>query len=139
MVISFADFSSSRVQPVGITRLSPAFSISVEGGDSRTWTTDSLFAKVYDRERSHDTDGITKQQQGILIRFPINLSTAKAFGIEFSAKQRLLSGLSLRANMNFYHSKRNGKYQSQIFSSEAQSLRARMRLRWDFSGSWHYQ
>ncbi len=139
MLIPFSDYTNSRSQRVGNPDLNLAFSNSYEGGYLRSWKGGSLLTSLYYRHRTGVIERITKQRQGILIHFPINLATEKSWGVEFSAKQRLFSGLSLHANMNFYRSDRNGQYQDQTFKSEAQSMRARMRLRWDFSNSWHYQ
>src|SRR5699024_2441336 len=124
-------------QRIGNPKLSPEFSNSFEGGYLRTWNSGSVLTSFYFRHRTGVIEHITKQNNGVLIHKPINLSTEDAWGVEFSVNQDLFEGFSLWGNMNFYKSDRNGTYKNQILSSESRSFRARARLRWDFFSTWH--
>ncbi len=139
MLLPYSDYSNSRRQRTGNPKLSPEFSNSFEGGYLRSWEGGSLLTSFYFRHRTGVIEHITEHRGNALVSFPINLATEKAWGIELSANQDIFHGLSLWANMNFYRSDRDGKYQSQIFSSESKSMRARIRLRWDFESTWHLQ
>ncbi len=138
-LIPFSDFSDSRSQYIGNPDLRPEFSNSYEAGYLRSWGTGSLLTSFYYRYRTDVTERITQQEQGVLRRFPINLATEEAWGVEFSADQDLFNTISITANANFFRSNSDGSYQEQIFSSEAESFQSRMQVRWDISDNWKYQ
>jgi outer membrane receptor protein involved in Fe transport len=138
MLLPYSDYSNSRSQRIGNPDLSPEFSNSFQGGYLRTWSSGSLLTSFYYRHRRGVIEHITKQKQGVLVRFPINLATEKAWGVEFSGNQDLFSGLSLSANVNLFQSNRNGQYQDQTFNSEGHRFMAKARLLWDLS-AWHFQ
>jgi outer membrane receptor protein involved in Fe transport len=138
-LIPFSDFSDSRSQYFGNPDLRPEFSNSYEAGYLRSWGTGSLLTSVYYRYRTDVTERITQQEEGVLRRFPINLATEEAWGVEFSADQDLFNTISITANANFFRSNSDGSYQEQIFSSKAESFQSRMQFRWDITDSWKYQ
>lgn len=138
-LLPFSDFSDSRSQFTGNPNLTPEFSNSYEAGYLRSWGTGSLLTSVYYRYRTDVIERITQQEDGVLRRFPINLATEKAWGIEFSLDQDLFNMLTLTGNANFFRSDSDGQYQQQTFSSSAEAFQSRMQLRWDISDSWKYQ
>lgn len=138
-LLPFSDFSDSRSRFTGNPDLTPEFSNSYEAGYLRTWETGSLLTSFYYRYRTDVIEDITQQEDGVLRRFPINLATEKAWGVEFSADQDLFNAFTLTANANLFRSNSEGSYQNQVFSSEAQSFQARMQIRWDITDSWKYQ
>jgi outer membrane receptor protein involved in Fe transport len=138
-LLPFSDFSDSRSQFTGNPNLTPEYSNSYEAGYLQSWGTGSILTSVYYRYRTDVIERITEQEDGVLRRFPINLATEKALGIEFSADQSLFNGLTLTANANFYQSESDGSYQQQIFTSDAEAFQARSKIRWDIGGAWNYQ
>lgn len=139
MLLPFTDFSDSRSQFTGNPNLTPEFSNSYEAGYLHYWNTGSIMTSVYYRHRTDVIERITEQDQGVIRRFPINLATEKAWGIEFSADQEIANSLTLTGNANLYRSDSEGSYGDQLFSSETENFQARMRLRWEISESWNYQ
>ncbi len=139
MLLPFSDFSDSRSQFTGNPNLTPEFSNSYEAGYLHYWNTGSIMTSVYYRHRTDVTERITEQDQGVIHIFPINLATEKAWGIEFSADQEIANSLTLTGNANLFRSNSEGRFGDQLFSSETETFQARMRLRWEISGSWNYQ
>lgn len=139
MLLPFSDFSDSRSQFTGNPDLTPEFSNSFEAGYLHYWNTGSLLTSFYYRHRTDVFERITEQDQGIIRIFPINLATEEAWGIEFSADQEIASSLTLTGNANLFRSNSFGRYKEQVFSSEAQSFQARMRLRWEINDAWNYE
>jgi outer membrane receptor protein involved in Fe transport len=119
--------------------LTPEFSNSYELGYLHYWNTGSLLTSFYHRYRTDVIERITEAQQGVTRIFPINLATEKAWGVEFSADQEIADQLNLTANANLFQSNSEGTYQSQVFSSESENFRARMRLRWEIVDGLNYQ
>ena len=138
-LIPFNDFDDQRSQYTGNPNLTPEFSNSYELGYLHYWNTGSLLTSFYHRYRTDVIERITEAQQGVTRIFPINLATEKAWGVEFSADQEIADQLNLTANANLFQSNSEGTYQSQVFSSESENFRARMRLRWEIVDGLNYQ
>jgi len=138
-LIPFVDFENTRSQYIGNPELTPEFSNSYEIGYLHYWNTGSLLTSLYYRHRTEVIERITEQRNGVLFRFPINLATEKSWGIEFSADQEIASFLSLTANANLFQSNTKGTYQNQVFDSESENVRGRMRLRWEILDGFNYQ
>lgn len=120
-LLPFSDYSDTRSRFTGNPDLRPEFSNSYEAGYLRTWETGSLLTSFYYRYRTDVTEDITEQEDGILRRFPINLATEQAWGIEFSADQDLFDNFTLTGTANFFRSESDGTYQDQVFASESQN------------------
>jgi outer membrane receptor protein involved in Fe transport len=138
-LIPFNDFDDQRSQYTGNPNLTPEFSNSYELGYLHYWKSGSLLTSFYHRYRTDVIERITEAQQGVTRIFPINLATEKAWGIEFSADQEIADQLNLTANANLFQSNSEGTYQDQVFSSESENFRARMRLRWEIVDGLNYQ
>ncbi|MGM0547357.1 MAG: TonB-dependent receptor domain-containing protein [Bacteroidota bacterium] len=139
MLIPFSDFDNQRSQFTGNPNLTPEFSNSYELGYLHYWNSGSLLTSFYHRYRTDVIERITDAEDGVTQRFPINLATEKAWGVEFSADQEIADQLNLTANANFFQSNSNGTYQDQVFSSESENVQGRMRLRWEIADGWNYQ
>ena len=141
MLIPFNDFDNKRSQFTGNPNLTPEFSNSYELGYLHYWNSGSLLTSFYHRYRTDVIERITESQEGQegTIRRPINLATEKAWGVEFSADQEVADQLNLTANANLFRSNSEGTYKNQVFSSESENFRARMRLRWEIIDGLNYQ
>ncbi|MDZ7658156.1 TonB-dependent receptor [Fodinibius sp.] len=138
-LIPFNDFDDQRSQFTGNPNLTPEFSNSYELGYLHYWNSGSLLTSFYHRYRTDVIERITEAQQGVTRIFPINLASEKAWGVEFSADQEIADRLNLTANANLFRSNSEGTYQDQVFSSESENFRARMRLRWEIVDGLNYQ
>lgn len=138
-LIPFVDFDDRRSQWTGNPNLTPEFSNSYEAGYLHYWGSGSLLTSFYYRHRTDVIERITEQRDGVLFRFPINFATEKAWGVEFSADQRIADVFTLTGNANLFRSDTEGSYQQQFFSSDAQNFQARMQLRWEIVDGLNYQ
>ncbi|WP_138431035.1 outer membrane beta-barrel family protein [Fodinibius saliphilus] len=138
-LIPFIDFDDPRSQYTGNPNLKPEFSNSYEAGYLHYWESGSLLTSFYYRHRTDVIERITEQRNGVLFRFPINFATEKSWGVEFSADQEIGSSLNLTANANLFRSNTEGTYENQIFNSESENVRGRMRLRWEITDGLNYQ
>lgn len=138
-LIPFVDFGDPRSQWTGNPNLTPEFSNSYEAGYLHYWGSGSLLTSFYYRHRTDVIEDITEQRNGVIYRFPINFATEKAWGVEFSADQTIIDGLTLTGNANLFRSQTEGTYQNQSFSSDAQNFQARLQLRWEIIDGLHYQ
>lgn len=141
MLIPFNDFDNQRSQFTGNPNLTPEFSNSYELGYLHYWNSGSLLTSFYHRYRTDVIEHITEAQEGQegTLRYPINLATEKAWGVEFSADQEIADQLNLTANANLFRSNSEGTYKDQFFSSESENFRVRMRLHWEITNGWNYQ
>ncbi|HET6528141.1 MAG TPA: TonB-dependent receptor [Balneolaceae bacterium] len=140
MLLPFTDYSDSRSRWTGNPNLSPEYSNSFEAGYLHYWGTGSLLTSFYYRHRTDVIDRVTiLDEDGIRRRFPINLSTEDAWGVEFSADQEIMNGLTLTANANFYTAQSEGSYQGRLLTSDTETFQARMGIRWRISDLWNFQ
>ncbi|MEX2364713.1 MAG: outer membrane beta-barrel family protein, partial [Balneolaceae bacterium] len=140
MLLPFSSFSDSRTQSTGNPNLKPEFGNSYDVGFLQYWETGSLLTSVYYRHTVDEFERITRlDDDGITRRLPINLSTEKSWGLEFSMDQDLFDVITLNANANFYQSNSEGSYENQDFSSETETFFGRLGLRWDIMDGLRYQ
>ena len=142
-LLPFAGYADSRNIFRGNPGLEPEFSNSVETGYLRHWETGSLLTSVYYRHRTGVIEHITSQEQNpagdpVTVRYPINLATEEAWGIEFTADQELLENLQLSGSLNIYQSESEGTHEGELLTSQTESFMSRMRVRWQFHDGWNF-
>ena len=76
----------------------------------RYWDTGSVLTSFYYRYRTQVIEDVSTIENGITTETPINLATEDAWGVEFSADQKLFEGLQLSGSLNIYQSNREGEY-----------------------------
>lgn len=140
MLLPFSGYSDSRNIFRGNPNLKPEFGNSYEAGYLRYWGSGSLLTSVYYRHRTEVFERITTiGEDGVSYRFPINLSTEDAWGVEFTADQRILKDLQLLGSLNLFQSSSKGVYGNQVLKSDAGAFFSRIRARWKFLDGWNYQ
>ena len=106
---------------------------------TRYWETGSVLTSFYYRYRTQVIEDVSTIENGITTEIPINLSSEDAWGVEFSADQKLFDGLQLSGSLNIYQSTREGEYLNQLYESETETFTSRIRLRWQFLDGWNFQ
>lgn len=140
MLLPFASYTDSRNRNTGNPELMPEFGNSYEAGYLRYWETGSVLTSFYYRYRTDVFERITIDEgDGINRRLPINLSTEQAWGVEFTADQKLFSGMQLLGSLNLYQSESEGVYEGQTLTSDGESFMTRLRIRWQFLEGWNAQ
>lgn len=144
MLLPFSGFTDSRNISRGNPSLEPEFANSFEAGFLRHWETGSVLTSIYYRHRTGVIERITSQELNprgdlVTVRYPINLATENAWGIEWSGDQDLLENLQLAGSANLYQSHREGSYEGNLLESQSTSFQSRLRLRWRFLNNWTLQ
>lgn len=138
-LLPFVEIENDRNREVGNPDLKPEFSNSYEAGYLRYWETGSILTSFYYRHRTEVIEDVSTIENGITTETPINLATEDAWGVEFSADQKLFNGLQLSGSLNIYQSNREGSFQNQVYQSESETFTSRLRLRWQFLDGWNFQ
>ncbi len=145
-LLPFFNLNDSRNQFSGNPNLNPEFTNSFELGYLKYWEKGSLLSSVYYRHRTGVVERITTiNENGTTIRFPVNLSTQNAYGLEFSLSQDITKSWSLTANWNFYRALTEGEYEGVIFEADAVTWSSRFMTKLklfkslDFQTSFNYR
>ncbi|MFY0696995.1 MAG: TonB-dependent receptor [Balneola sp.] len=138
-LLPFVEIENDRNREVGNPDLKPEFSNSYEAGYLRYWETGSVLTSFYYRHRTDVIEDVSTIDNGITTETPINLATEDAWGVEFSADQKLFTGLQLSGSLNIYQSNREGSFQNQVYQSESETFTSRVRVRWQFLDGWNFQ
>jgi outer membrane receptor protein involved in Fe transport len=140
LLLPFEEQRDSRNIRVGNPNLKPEYGNSFELGYLRRWESGSVLTSFYYRYRTDVIERVvTVDGDGFTTRFPINLATEDAFGVELSADQDLLDDLQLSGSLNMFQSDRRGAFEGREYRSESESFTSRMRLRWRFIEGWNFQ
>ena len=129
-LLPFSNFSDSRVRWQGNPDLDPEFSNSFEFGYLRYLDKGSILTNLYYRHITGVIERVTLVNEVNEIEvFPINLSTANAFGVELSGNYDLTKWWTLTGSVNFYHQVTNGEFRGENLSSEATTATTRWTTR----------
>ncbi len=143
MLLPFPASTDSRSYSRGNPQLRPEFSNSFDTGWMRYWETGSVLASLYYRYRTGVFEQITGQEndaQGnlVTVRFPINLSTEQAWGLELTGEQEITRQLQLSAGINLFRSRSRGNHEGQELFSQSDLFQGRMQIRWRFLRGWNF-
>ncbi|MFQ5335077.1 MAG: TonB-dependent receptor domain-containing protein, partial [Flavobacteriales bacterium] len=130
-LLPFFGFSDSRSIWSGNPNLDPEFTHSLETGYLRQWDNGSLLSSVYYRH----TDGVIERisfsdSVGFTQRFPVNLATRDAYGLELSGSWQPFRWWSINGSGNFYRSITDGQYEQQDFFSDTYAWTGRLSSKW---------
>jgi outer membrane receptor protein involved in Fe transport len=139
-ILPFTQIRDSRNRRVGNPDLDPEIGNSYEFGWLRRWETGSVLTSFYYRYRTGVIENVyTIDGDGITTRFPINLATEDAWGVEISADQDLFEGFQLSGSMNLFQSESEGQFEGELYESSSESFTSRLRIRYRFLESWNFQ
>lgn len=125
-LIPFFSYTDPRNIYSGNPDLNPEYTDSYELGYLYQFGKGSLFSSVYYRHTTGSVERITvTDSTGLLRRFPINLGTQDAYGLEFNVQYDILSWWRLTASSDFYHATQQGTYQGKRYTSSAFTNRSR--------------
>ncbi|GIV33163.1 MAG: TonB-dependent receptor [Chitinophagales bacterium] len=118
-LLPFSGYSDARNYWSGNPDLNPEYTHSFELGYLKHWEKGSVLSSLYYRYRTGVIEQITlADSAGSTTRFPINLSTQHAFGIELNGNYDPFRWWKLTGSMNFYRSVTNGSYAGQSLQSD---------------------
>lgn len=137
----FANFSDPRVYFVGNPNLDPEFTHSIEAGYLIDWAKGSVLSGIYHRykkgvvERIRILDSVT----GITNIIPINLSTQRDVGLEFTFSVDANDWWKLTSSLNFFRSAAQGSYNDLLLESKTVSWTNRTTSRMTFFKQLNFQ
>jgi len=139
-LLPFTEIRDSRNRRVGNPDLDPEIGDSYELGWLRRWETGSILTSFYYRYRTGVIEDVyTIDGDGITTRFPINLATEDAWGVELSVDQDLFEGFQLSGSLNLFQSESEGEFEGELYESSSESFTGRFRVRYRFLESWNLQ
>lgn len=139
-LLPFTEIRDSRNRRVGNPDLDPEIGNSYELGWLRRWDTGSILTSFYYRYRTGVIESVyTIDGDGITTRFPINLATEDAWGVELSVDQDLFEGFQLSGSLNLFQSDSEGEFEGELYESSSESFTSRLRLRYRFLETWNLQ
>ncbi|MEL6863083.1 MAG: TonB-dependent receptor [Bacteroidota bacterium] len=128
----FFTFSNNRNIFTGNPDLDPEFTHSFELQHIKYWGKTSISSSIYYRHTEGVVERIIEtldEEQGITQRFPINLSTEDAYGVEFTFSYSPYKWLRLNGDFNFFHAIRDGQYNEQRFYNDTYTWFSRLTSR----------
>lgn len=145
-LLPFQTFSDNRNLWRGNPNLIAEFTDSYEVGYLRYFEKGSLFSSVYYRHRENVIDRIiSTNDQGINVRFPVNLATEENIGVEFNSSYKFSKKASFNANFNFFRAIREGEFEGQeigfdVFTWNSRgTFKAEILPKVDFQASFNYR
>lgn len=133
----FFTFSDSRNFFSGNPNLDPEFTDSYEIGYLKIWEQITFGSSVYYRITDDNIERLlTLNDDGTTFTRPVNLSTRKDYGLEFTMSYSGISWLRLDANANVFNSRTQGFFEEQSFETENETWNGRLTARitlWDKS------
>ena len=118
-LIPFFSYTDPRNFYSGNPDLNPEFSDSYELGYLQKLEKGSVLTSLYYRHTVNPTERITvTDSNGLLQRFPVNLSTQDAYGLELTLQYQLFSWWRTNLTANVYQANRQGEYQDKLYRSQ---------------------
>lgn len=146
LLLPFSNFNDPRGNPMGNPSLRPEFTDSYEVSGLRYLTKGSVLASIYYRRTTGVIERLVLPNgDGTTTRFPVNLATRNAFGVEFNFNYDLNDWWKVNADFNLYQADIQGSYQEQDYSANIASWSGRINnqvelsKKLDFQISFDYQ
>ncbi|MFY0672747.1 MAG: TonB-dependent receptor [Bacteroidia bacterium] len=125
-LLPYWGFSDNRNFMFGNPNLNPEYTNSFELGYVKYFDKGSFLGSVYYRLRNGVIQRIsTADNNGIMIRRPVNLSTENAYGLELSGNYDPVKWLRFNGSLNAYRSIIDGEYEGTRLYAEAFTLNGR--------------
>ncbi len=132
LLLPFSNFNDPRGIPVGNPSLAPEYSDSYELSALRYLPKGSVLASVYYRRTTGVIERLVLPQgDGTSVRFPVNLATRDAYGVEVTASYDLAAWWKFNADFNLYTADLVGTYEGQFFSADIASWSGRVGSKFD--------
>lgn len=139
-LLPFFGYNDSRNIFSGNPNIQPEFTHAFELGHLRFFEKGSILSSVYYRKSVGKIEWITDvDEDGISRRFPVNLSTQDAFGVEVNGNYDPNSKVRLTSAFNFYSAHTEGQYNTQKLESSTLSWTAKGTFQLKLPSNWEGQ
>ena len=127
LLLPFSNFNNPRNFSQGNPNLFPEYTDSYEMGLLRYLPAGSVLASIYYRR----TTGVIQRlilpgDDGTTIRFPVNLGTRDAYGLELNLNYDLATWWKTTTNLNFYEARVEGSFEGVNYDADIQSWSGRL-------------
>lgn len=127
LLYPFNELTDFNSQFVGNPELNPSFAHVFEVGFLKNWGTFTFNPSVYYQNNSETlVEYTTRNQQGIFITSPINITGETRKGLELSTLYNPFKWLQLNFELNAYRFKQTGSYKDQNFDFTGDALTSRI-------------
>lgn len=127
LLYPFNELTDFNAQFVGNPELNPSFAHVVEIGYLKNWSKFTFNPSVYFQKNNQIIVEYTaRNQQGIFITSPINITSETRKGIELSTLYNPLKWLQFNFEMNAYQFKQIGSFKDQNFDFTGEALTSRI-------------
>lgn len=125
-LIPFYSYTDPRNYYGGNPDLNPEYTDSYEIGFLKQMQKGTVFTSAYYRKTTGEVERITSTDTtGLIRRFPVNLSTQNAYGIEANTNYNFSKKWRATANGNLYYATVYGVYQDRVYSSQTFTFQGR--------------
>jgi len=132
LLLPFSNFNNPRNNTIGNPNLFPEYTDSYETGLLRYLDKGSLLATVYYRRSTGVIQRlILPADDGTTIRFPVNLGTRDAYGLEFNLSYDLARWWKTTTDLNFFQAQVRGSFQEVDYSADITAWSGRVTNRFD--------
>jgi outer membrane receptor protein involved in Fe transport len=112
LLLPFSNFNNPRNNSIGNPTLKPEYTDSYEVGALRYLPAGTVLGSVYYRRTTGVIERlILPDDEGNTIRFPVNLGTRDAYGVELNFSYDLADWWKFNADFNLYASSVEGSYE----------------------------
>ena len=134
LLLPFSNFNNPRNNTIGNPTLFPEYTDSYETGLLRYLPQGSLLASVYYRRSTGVIQRLTLPQgDGTTIRFPVNLGTRDAYGLELNLNYDITAWWRTTTNLNFYEATVEGSFEGTDYGAEITAWSGRLTNRFEVS------
>ncbi|MCB0637295.1 MAG: TonB-dependent receptor, partial [Lewinella sp.] len=129
-LLPFSNFNDPRNNSIGNPNLRPEFTDSYEAGYLRYFTNGTLLTSLYYRRTTGVIERLTLPgNDGTSIRYPVNLGTRDAYGIELNFSYDLTEWWDINTDFNLYQAFLEGSFEGEDYSANILSWSARANTR----------
>lgn len=135
-LLPFSNFNNPRSNRIGNPNLLPEFTDSYEISYLRYMDRGSFLAGVYYRNTENVIEELTiPAEDGTSIRYPINLSTRNAYGVEMNFSYDLTQDWDVTTDVNVFRSDVSGAFEGTLYKAETFSWSGRINSKVDIGSS----
>ncbi len=134
LLLPFSNFNNPRNNSQGNPTLRPEYTDAYEAGILKYLPRGSVLASIYYRY----TTGVIQRlllpaDDGTTLRFPVNLGTRNAYGVEFNFNYDLADWWKLTTDFNLYQARVEGQYQETTYATDITSWNGRLTNKYDLT------
>jgi outer membrane receptor protein involved in Fe transport len=126
-LLPFSNFNNPRNNSIGNPGLRPEYTHSIEYGWLNYPENGTFLAGVYYRHTTGVIETLTlPSDDGTTIRYPVNLSERKAYGLELNYSVNPVKWMDISSDVNFFRAMVRGNFEGRNLSSDTYTMSGRV-------------